>query len=94
MSEQLVTEDGTPVIVNPDGTYSIVPNAATGENGQVYLSLNDLGINNDGEEMVLIAADDNMDMATLENLINSGAVTTVQGEGGAEYVQVRIIISI
>ncbi|KAL5104938.1 Zinc finger and SCAN domain-containing protein 2 [Taenia crassiceps] len=87
MAEQIVSEDTTSVIMNPDGTYSAVPYAATGDSGQVYLSLNDLGIQNDGEDMVLIAADDNLDMATLENLIASGAVTTVTGEGSTEFVQ-------
>ncbi|VDN38718.1 unnamed protein product [Dibothriocephalus latus] len=87
MAEQMVTEDGTPVMVNADGGYSTVPYASATDNGQVYLSLNDLGIQNEGEEMVLIAADENMDMATLENLIASGAYTTVTGEGGAEYIQ-------
>nr|VZI12497.1 unnamed protein product [Spirometra erinaceieuropaei] len=87
MTEQMVTEDGTPLIVNQDGAYSAVSYASATDSGQVYLSLNDLGIQNDGEEMVLIAADENMDMATLENLIASGAVTTVTGEGGAEYIQ-------
>ncbi len=88
MAEQIVADETTSLIVNPDGTYTAVPYAAAGENGQVYLSLNDLGIQNDGEDMVLIAADENLDMATLENLIASGAVTTVSGDGGAEYVQV------
>lgn len=91
MAEQIVSEDTTSVIMNPDGTYSAVPYAATGDSGQVYLSLNDLGIQNDGEDMVLIAADDNLDMATLESLIASGAVTTVTGEGSTEFVQVRLI---
>ncbi|KAM7536874.1 hypothetical protein Aperf_G00000086471 [Anoplocephala perfoliata] len=74
--------------MNPDGTYTAIPYGTAADNGQVYLSLNDLGIQNDGEEIMVIAADDNLDMATLENLIASGAVTTVTGEGGTEYVQI------
>lgn len=87
MAEQIIPEDGTSLMVNQDGIYSAVP-YQTGDNNQLYVTLNELGIQNDGEEMVLIAADENLDMATLESLIASGAVTTVTGENGAEYVQV------
>ncbi|VEL26616.1 unnamed protein product, partial [Protopolystoma xenopodis] len=74
-------------IANPDGTYSAIPLSAAGDVNQAILNLNDLGIANDEEEMVVIAADENLDMATLESLIASGAVTTVTGENGAEYLQ-------
>lgn len=90
MTEQIVSEDTTSLIMNPDGSYSSVPYAASGDNGQVYLSLNELGLQNYGEDMVLIATDENLDMATLESLIASGAVTTISGDGGTEYVQVCI----
>ncbi|VDO09485.1 unnamed protein product [Rodentolepis nana] len=88
MNDQAMNEETTSVIMNPDGTYTAIPYGATADNGQVYLSLNDLGIQNDGDEIMVIAADDNIDVATLENLIASGAVTTVTGENGTEYVQI------
>ncbi|VDP94791.1 unnamed protein product [Echinostoma caproni] len=88
MTDQLMADAGeaSAYIANPDGTYSAVPLATT-EDGQVVLALNEMGIGNEGEDMVVIAADDNLDMATLENLIASGAVTTVTAENGTEYLQ-------
>ncbi|TPP66051.1 Zinc finger and SCAN domain-containing protein 2 [Fasciola gigantica] len=88
MADRLMTDAGgtSAYIANPDGTYSAVPLTTT-EDGQVVLALNEMGIGNEGEDMVVIAADDNMDMATLENLIASGAVTTVTAENGTEYLQ-------
>ncbi|KER25947.1 zinc finger, C2H2 type [Opisthorchis viverrini] len=87
MADQLLQEVGetTAYIANPDGTYSAVPLTTT-EDGQVVIALNDMTFGNENEEMVVIAADDNMDMATLENLIASGAVTTVREENGTEYL--------
>lgn len=91
MTDQLMADPGetSAYIANPDGTYSAVPLATT-EDGQVVLALNEMGIGNEGEDMVVIAADDNLDMATLENLIASGAVTTVTAENGTEYLQVCV----
>ncbi|KAF7233143.1 hypothetical protein EG68_10063 [Paragonimus skrjabini miyazakii] len=88
MTDQLLADAGeaSAYIANPDGTYSAVPLTTT-EDGQVVLALNEMGIGADGEDMVVIAADDNLDMATLENLIASGAVTTVTAENGVEYLQ-------
>lgn len=87
MADHLITDPSeSAYIANPDGTYSAVPLTTT-EDGQVVLALNEMGIGAEGEDMVVIAADDNLDMATLENLIASGAVTTVTGENGVEYLQ-------
>lgn len=88
MTEQIITNSGgtSAFIANADGTYTAVPFTTT-EDGQMVLALNEMGIASDGEDMVVIAADDNLDMATLESLIASGAVTTVTTENGTEYLQ-------
>nr|CAH8864004.1 unnamed protein product [Trichobilharzia regenti] len=84
MSDQLVDSSETSAyIANADGTYTAIPLRAT-EDGQVVLQLNGMGLSNEGEEMVLIAADDT---ATLESLISSGAVTAIATENGTEYLR-------
>lgn len=94
MSEQMVDmNEASAYIANADGTYTAVPFTTT-EDGQVVLALNEMGLGGEGEDMVVIAADDNLDMATLENLIASGAVTTVSAENGTEYLQVGFLLLI
>lgn len=85
MSDQMVDpNEPSAYIANADGTYTAIPFSQT-EDGQVVLQLNEMGLSNEGEEMVLIAADDT---ATLESLIASGAVTAIAAENGTEYLQV------
>lgn len=84
MSDQMVDpNEPSAYIANADGTYTAIPFSQT-EDGQVVLQLNEMGLSNEGEEMVLIAADDT---ATLESLIASGAVTAIAAENGTEYLQ-------
>ncbi|CAH8871661.1 unnamed protein product [Trichobilharzia szidati] len=84
MSDQLVdSSEPSAYIANADGTYTAIPLSST-EDGQVVLQLDGMGLSNEGEEMVLIAADDT---TTLESLIASGAVTAIATENGTEYLQ-------
>ncbi|KAL3314729.1 hypothetical protein Ciccas_006648 [Cichlidogyrus casuarinus] len=91
VEEQAVTgatDETVAYIQNADGSYTALPPGAVDENGQLLVDLSELGLENvDGSEMVVITADENVDMAQIESLIQSGQYQAVEGDEGAEFIQ-------